>query len=154
MEDRKENAILPRELYLLDFLKLDWLSSQNIWMKLSLFNKKSWNLESIWIPCVYAFFNQFHTDYYSWTSNRMGLLGLLGVQSSSSIVIGLGHFLWLGLGMVRSAIYGYVWIWKISPKNVKFFNFLPFGSKKTSLGRVKKYPGQRRIGLLFTAGQK
>jgi len=25
----------------------------------------------------------------------------------------------------------WVWIWKISPKNVKFFNFLPFGSKKS-----------------------
>jgi len=31
---------------------------------------------------------------------------------------------------------------------------LPFGSKKISLGRVKKYPGQRWVGLLFTAGQK
>jgi len=25
----------------------------------------------------------------------------------------------------------WVWIWKISPKNVKFFNFFPFGSKKS-----------------------
>jgi len=46
-----------------------------------------------------------------------------------------------------------VWdgIWKISPKNVKFF---PFGSKKISSGRVGKYPGRRRVGLLYTAGQK
>jgi len=43
----------------------------------------------------------------------------------------------------------WVWIWKISPKNVNFLNFLPL-----SLGRVKKYPGQSRVGLLFTAGQK
>jgi len=28
----------------------------------------------------------------------------------------------------------WVWIWKISPKNVKFFNFLPFGSKKILSG--------------------
>jgi len=48
----------------------------------------------------------------------------------------------------------WVWIWKISPKNVKFFNFFPFGSKKISSGRVGKYPGQRGVGLLFTAGQK
>jgi len=49
-----------------------------------------------------------------------------------------------------------VWvrIWKISPKNVKFFNFLPFGSKKIASGRVRKYPGQSRVSLLFTAGQK
>jgi len=37
------------------------------------------------------------------------------------------------------------WVWKISPKNPKFFNFFV---------RVKKYPDQRRAGLLFTAGQK
>jgi len=33
------------------------------------------------------------------------------------------------------------------------FNFLRFGSKKISLGWIKKYPGQSRVGLLFTAGQ-
>jgi len=31
----------------------------------------------------------------------------------------------------------WVWIWKISPKNVKFFNFFPLGSKKISSGRVR-----------------
>jgi len=46
------------------------------------------------------------------------------------------------------------WIWKISPKNVKFFKFLPFGSKKLSSGRVEEYLGQSWVGLLFTAGQK
>jgi len=35
----------------------------------------------------------------------------------------------------------WVWYWKISHKNVKFFNFFPFES------------GQRRVGLLFTADQ-
>jgi len=39
----------------------------------------------------------------------------------------------------------WVWIWKISPKNVKFFNFFPHQVKKMSSGWV---------GLLFTAGQK
>jgi len=49
-----------------------------------------------------------------------------------------------------------VWvrIWKISPKNVIFFNFFPFGSKKIASGWVGKYLGQSRVGLLFTAGQK
>jgi len=42
------------------------------------------------------------------------------------------------------------WIWKISPKNI---NFCPTGKKKSS-GWVKKYPGQSRVSLLFTAGQK
>jgi len=41
-----------------------------------------------------------------------------------------------------------------SPKNHKIFNFFPFGSKKISSGQVKKYPGQRRVSLLFTSGQK
>jgi len=41
----------------------------------------------------------------------------------------------------------WVWVWKISPKNVKFFHFFPFWSKKISSGK-------RRVGLLFTAGQK
>jgi len=42
-----------------------------------------------------------------------------------------------------------VWIRirKISPKNIKFFNFFPFGSKKIALGLVGKYPGQSRVGL-------
>jgi len=48
----------------------------------------------------------------------------------------------------------WVWIWKISPKNVKFFNFFPLRSKKISAGWVKKYLVQRQVGLLFTAGQK
>jgi len=47
----------------------------------------------------------------------------------------------------------WVWIWKISPKNVKFFNFFPLGQKISSV-RVRKYPGRRRVGLLFTAVQK
>jgi len=61
------------------------------------------------------------------------------------------NFLWLG--SVQPFM---VWvrIQKISPKNVKFFNFFPFGSKKIASGRVGKYPGQSRVSLLFTAGQK
>jgi len=47
-----------------------------------------------------------------------------------------------------------VWVWRITPKNAKCFNFLPFRSKIISLGRVKKYPGQRLVSLLFTEGQK
>jgi len=42
----------------------------------------------------------------------------------------------------------WVWIWKISPKNVKFFNFFPLDPKNL-FGS-----GQRRVSLLFTAGQK
>jgi len=48
----------------------------------------------------------------------------------------------------------WVWVWKISTKNVKFFNFFPFGSKNISSGWVKKHPDQRQVSLLFTASQK
>jgi len=43
-----------------------------------------------------------------------------------------GEFLvaWVGSGQPSMV---WVWIWKISPKKVKFFNFFPFGSKKKSL---------------------
>jgi len=34
-----------------------------------------------------------------------------------------------------------LWVWRISPKNVKIFNFF-LRIKKISSGRVKKYPGQ------------
>jgi len=68
-------------------------------------------------------------------------------------------FFWPGLGWVKffearvgSGQPSIVWVWKISPKNVKFFNF--FGVKKMSSGWVKKCPCQRGVGLLFTAGQK
>jgi len=43
---------------------------------------------------------------------------------------------------------------KFPLKNVKFFNFFPFVSKKIASGRVGKYPGRSQVSLLFTAGQK
>jgi len=58
---------------------------------------------------------------------------------------------WVGLGQPSMA---WGWGWKISPKNIKFLNFFPSRIKKISSGWVKKYPGQRRIGLLFTVDQK
>jgi len=56
-------------------------------------------------------------------------------------------FLLLGSGRVASAIFGWVWIWKISPKQSSFSTFCPLG-KKNVIIRVKKYPGQSRVGLL------
>jgi len=34
------------------------------------------------------------------------------------------------------------------------FSIFSLGVKKISSGWVKKYPNQRRVGILFTAGQK
>jgi len=47
----------------------------------------------------------------------------------------------------------WVWIWKISPKQVKFLNFLSFGSKKISSGQVRKYPGRRRVKSKLGSGR-
>jgi len=43
---------------------------------------------------------------------------------------------------------------KVLQKTSNFSIFFYFGSKKISLGQVKKYPHQRQVGLLYTAGQK
>jgi len=55
----------------------------------------------------------------------------------------LGQFFVARVGLGQPFMV-WVWVWKISPKNVKFF----------PSGWVKKYTGQRRVGLLFTKGQK
>jgi len=46
----------------------------------------------------------------------------------------------------------WVWIWKISPKMTNFSFFSP-RVKKNCLLQVGNYPGQSRVGLLFTVGQ-
>jgi len=55
-----------------------------------------------------------------------------------SIFCGSG---WVGSGQPFLV---WVWIWKMFPKNVKFYNFFTFRSKKISSGRVKKYPVKGR----------
>jgi len=60
----------------------------------------------------------------------------------------------LFVARVGSDIYGLGLIFENFHKNVKFFNFFPFGSKKIASGQVGKYPGRSRVGLSFTAGQK
>jgi len=39
------------------------------------------------------------------------------------------------------------WVWKISPKISNFSIFFPSGLKKISSSGVKKYLGERRVGL-------
>jgi len=54
---------------------------------------------------------------------------------------------------VRSGQPSLVWVWKISPKNIKFFHFIPL-NQKNIFGSGQKVPGQRWVSILFTAGQK
>jgi len=75
----------------------------------------------------------------------------MGPGQKFLIQVGSGQFFAALLGLGQPFMV-WVWICKISPKNVKFFNFYPWGQKKSR--RVGKYPGRRRVGLLFTAGQK
>jgi len=57
-------------------------------------------------------------------------------------------------GWVGSAIYGLDLNLENFPKKHQIFKFFAFGSKKICSDRVKKYPGQSQVCLLFTAGQK
>jgi len=57
--------------------------------------------------------------------------------SGSKILTGLGKLFMF-----------WVWIWKISLKNIKFFNFFPSGQKNPLRS------GRSQLGLFFTAGQK
>jgi len=68
--------------------------------------------------------------------------------------MGPGQKIWPGSGRVGSAIYGLGLGLENFPKKHQIFQFLPFGSKKISSGRVGKFPGRKLVGLLFTAGQK
>jgi len=47
-----------------------------------------------------------------------------------------------------------VLVWKISPKNITFFNFQSSGQKKYLPVGSKSPRDERWVGLLFTAGQK
>jgi len=59
-----------------------------------------------------------------------------------------------GLGRVGSAIYGLGLNYENFPKKRQIFQFLSLRIKNIASGRVGKYPGQSRAGLLFTVGQK
>jgi len=72
----------------------------------------------------------------------------LGQFFVAQVGSGWVNFLWLRLGRVGFEFGKFPF--KISNFSI-FFNS---GGKKISSGRVKKYPVQRRVGLLFDAGQK
>jgi len=75
-------------------------------------------------------------------------------QVNQILVMGLGQkFLTqVGSGQFFVARVGSA-IWKISPKNPKFSDFFTSDQKIVTVW-VKKYPGPRRVSLLFTVGQR
>jgi len=79
--------------------------------------------------------------------------GRTGIEPSDGS--GSKIFTWIGSIFCCSGQVSHFWFGfgKFSLK-IPFFYFSPFGSRKISLGQVKNYWGQRRVGFLFTAGQK
>jgi len=61
-------------------------------------------------------------------------------------------FLWLGSGWVSHLWFGLEF--GKFPLKCQIFQFFSLWVKKNLFGRVKKYPGQRQVSLLFAAGQK
>jgi len=76
-------------------------------------------------------------------------------DGSGSKIFDLGrvNFLWLGLGRVSHLLFGLEFA-KFPLKMSNFSIFFPSRQKKIASGGAGKYPGQSRVGLLFTAGQK
>jgi len=72
-------------------------------------------------------------------------------MGSGSKIFDQGQINFCCWGRVSHLWFGFC---KISLKNTKFFNFFLLGSKKISLGQVKKYPDQKRVSLLYTVSQK
>jgi len=72
-----------------------------------------------------------------------GRAGRLIFSSSGQVGTNRLSHLWFGFGFGKFPL-----------KTLKNLIFFPFGSKQISLGRVKKYPDQRRVSLLYIKGQK
>jgi len=80
------------------------------------------------------------------------LVFLNGFSCYSGLVMDQGQkFFTQSIFLPGQPSLGWIWVWKISAKNLKFFSLRV---KKIPLGQVKNYPCQRQVSLLFTAGQK
>jgi len=60
------------------------------------------------------------------SQGNVAMVGYSDGSGSKQFGPGWVNFLWLGLGQPSM-----VWVWKISPRNVKCFNFFHFRSKKS-----------------------
>jgi len=71
----------------------------------------------------------------------------------SKFLAWVGSIFLLGSGRVS-----HLWFWfrfgDKFPQKISNFSIFPLWVKKISSSHVKKYPGQRQVGLLFTTGQK
>jgi len=91
---------------------------------------------------------------WAWASGKL----VLGSDGSGSKIFDPGRVgsIFCGLGQVGSGQPFMVWarIRKISPKNVKLFNFFPFGIQKNCFGSGRKVPGSKPGQPLIYCGSK
>jgi len=131
-----KNWISPIENFSL--LKLYWVQEAHL-VEAESFQKKPTFFETALIPWVLFTINTWN---FCWTK----FIAVMGPDQKNLTQVGKGQFLVAHVGSGQPSMV-WIWIWKISPKNINFFTF---GSKKISSGQVKKYPGHSRVGLLFT----
>jgi len=84
-------------------------------------------------------------------SGKLQIVENSGGSGSKNFDPGWVGSIFCGSGRVRSGGFEFE---KFVLKMSNFSIFCTSGQKKISLGQVRKYPGQRRDGLLFTVGQK
>jgi len=109
-------------------------------------------LISLALNTTYSITNKYKSSWPGWPVG----LSLPSDGSGQKFLtrVGSGQFF---VPRVRSGRVRHLWFgfefWKFPLKNVKFSIFF-LRVKKIASGRVRKYPGRSRVGLLFTAGQK
>jgi len=108
---------------------------------------------SVWICFLFACFHVM----LGWSkcspvsSKKSSVLTLLVMGPGKKFLIQV-RSIFCSSGWIRSAIYGLGL--ENSPFKCQIFQFFSFRIKKISSDWVKKYPGQRWVGLLFSAGVK
>jgi len=90
-------------------------------------------------------------DFDSIGNKSDDYITVMGLGQKFLIRVGSGQFFVALVGSGQPFMV-WVWIWKFSPKNVKFLNFFPFGSKKSLW--AEKYLGMKAGQPLIYCGSK
>jgi len=92
-------------------------------------------------------------EFFLSSIKTLGGDAIFGAQSFIKIhVMGLGQKILTQVGSDQPSMV-WVWIWKISNKNVKFFNFFPL-DQINIFGSGQKVPGSKVGGHLNYCGSK
>jgi len=82
------------------------------------------------------------------SQGNVAMVGYSDGSGSKQFGPGWVNFLWLGLGQPSM-----VWVWKISPRNVKCFNFFSLPVKTNIFGLGQKVPGSKAGTSKASSGQ-